>query len=372
MNRFDITFLQSFEEYPSVSILMPTHRTMPEKQQDHIRLKDLIAEAKSRLLKEFKQRDITTISATLDRLYESIDYTSLLDGLALFANTDCARVYKLEFPIKKESVTIDHTFDVRDLLYALNRVPRYWIVALDEQPTRLYEGRELVLNEFINQERTGNQKTAFPLTEELPHSAQIQAVGKGDLDSAYRDARKREFYRHVDHALGDVLALESLPVVLVGTQKNRSDFMAITKHHEHIIENLEGDYVKDPLRDMASKAWKLVQRHMADDRQKRLAYFREEALGTLHGAFGLRQVWRMAYEGRIHTLFVEDNYVVSGTINPDIPEDLILTDNPEAVGVEDDLIDVLIELVLSKRGRVLFFEPHELEQYESIAAILRY
>ena len=35
--------------YPAVSLLMPTHRTPPENQQDPIRLRNLLAEAKRRL-----------------------------------------------------------------------------------------------------------------------------------------------------------------------------------------------------------------------------------------------------------------------------------------------------------------------------------
>jgi hypothetical protein len=58
MNRSDLRQLQGVNEYPSLSILLPTHRTAPDNQQDPIRVKNLVAEAKNRLLGEFSQREI--------------------------------------------------------------------------------------------------------------------------------------------------------------------------------------------------------------------------------------------------------------------------------------------------------------------------
>ncbi len=60
-----------------------------------------------------------------------IDYRYALDGLAIFVNQDFARKFYLPFPVR-ERVSIDESFATRDLVMAMNRAPRYWVLALSE------------------------------------------------------------------------------------------------------------------------------------------------------------------------------------------------------------------------------------------------
>lgn len=53
MNRHDLQFLQSQQKYPSVSIFVSCHKAMPARESDRISVKNLISEAKKRLLEEF-------------------------------------------------------------------------------------------------------------------------------------------------------------------------------------------------------------------------------------------------------------------------------------------------------------------------------
>lgn len=154
MNRTDIQLLQAIRGYPALSILLPTHRTAPANRQDPIRVKNLVRQAQERLLAEFSQRDLAGLFARLDALVNTIDYRYTLDGLALFVNADIARAFMLPFTLK-ERVVVDESFATRDLVFALNRTPRYWVLALSEQPTRLFEGTRETLIEV-----TGN---GFPI-----------------------------------------------------------------------------------------------------------------------------------------------------------------------------------------------------------------
>jgi hypothetical protein len=49
MNRQDIQAVQSISSYPSLTITLPTHRTTPDNQQDPIRVRNLVAQAKEQL-----------------------------------------------------------------------------------------------------------------------------------------------------------------------------------------------------------------------------------------------------------------------------------------------------------------------------------
>jgi len=134
MNRLDVQLLQSIRGYPAVSILLPTHRRSPDNLQDPIRVKNLVQQATERLLAEFSKRDVEPLLARLEALVARIDYRYTLDGLALFVNRDLAREFYLPFAVK-ERVIIGETFATRDLVLALNRSPRYWVLVLSEKPT---------------------------------------------------------------------------------------------------------------------------------------------------------------------------------------------------------------------------------------------
>ncbi len=85
MNRSDVYLLQKIRAYPCLTIILPTHRTAPGSRQDHLLLKNLIAEATNRLLGEFNKRDVEPLLKRLEDLAGSIDFNHSLDGLALFA-----------------------------------------------------------------------------------------------------------------------------------------------------------------------------------------------------------------------------------------------------------------------------------------------
>ncbi len=78
-----------------------------------------------------------------------IDYRYALDGLAIFVNHDFARKFYLPFPVK-ERVIIDESFATRDLVLTMNRSSRYWVLALSEKPTRLFEGARDTLAEITD------------------------------------------------------------------------------------------------------------------------------------------------------------------------------------------------------------------------------
>lgn len=84
MNRILLKNIQSLKSTPSISLLMPTHRSFPDNQQDKIRLKNLANAAIDRLKKEFSNSDIKNILNKLNNLTDEIDINHLEDGLAVF------------------------------------------------------------------------------------------------------------------------------------------------------------------------------------------------------------------------------------------------------------------------------------------------
>lgn len=361
MNRGDLQLLQSMRGYPALSILLPTHRTFPENRQDPIRVKNLVRQAVERLVAQFPKREVEPLLKRLEALVAEIDYNYALDGLALFVNQDITGKFYLPFPLQ-ERVVLDQTFATRDLVYALNRSPRYWVLALGEQPARLFEGAREMLVEI-----TGN---GFPMSYEGPGTTEPLPGGFGIEKSAYRDERRRQFFREVDAALGQITAAEALPLILVGLDRNQAFFNEVTAHQNLIAATLVGSHDKTPAHQLANLVWPLMQAHTRRERQEILKAL-STALGDGKYAAGIISVWRMAQEGRGAILLVEEGFHYPARVEADGLQ-LTPADDPTAPAVIADAVDELIETVLLKGGRVVFFQDGVLDAHQRIAMILRY
>lgn len=375
MTRQDIKFLQSAQKYPSVSIFIPTHRRMPEREQDPIRVKNAVTEAKNRLLEEYSARDMRALFDRIDNLVLNIDYTQLRDGLAIYVNQDWGQVYNLPFHVDNR-VEIDKTFVTRDLVYGMNRQPRYWVLMLCEKPSRLFYGLGKDLSE-VSESLTdywGVPKDGFPYEYTGPEERVIEAIDDGERDSVYLDSHKAHFFRKVDELLGRFINVDPLPLIVSGDERNISFFKNHANHAKHIVAVLEGHYSDADYHEkkLEEHVWGLMEAYLQEQRKKTLHDFEEKAIGSLHHAFGIDAVWRMAQEGRIHELLVEKDYMAPGLVNPENSLDLTLYDQSDVPGISDDLVNILIEQVIEKGGTITFFEPGALSKYEHIAAILRY
>lgn len=361
MNRNDLQFLQSQRGYPALSVLAPTHRSFPENRQDPIRVKNLLKQASERLQSEFSKREVAPLLSRLEALAAEIDYNYALDGLALFVNQDLAQKFYLPFQIK-ERVVVDQTFATRDLVHALNRSTRYWVLVLSEQATRLYEGWRDTLIEVT----AGD----FPMAYEGPGVTEPMPGGRGINKSAYRDERQRQFFRQVDAAFGVMTKADPLALVVVGVDRYLAFFKEVTSHPNLLAATLTGSHDKTPAHELAGLVWPLVQEHQARQREQIFKDV-EAAVSAGKYASGIDAAWRTAHEGRGAVLVVEEGFHFSARLDA---SGLHLTPASELVGPEvfDDAVDELIETVLGKNGRVVFVEDGALAAHHRLAMILRY
>ncbi len=361
MNRQDILLLQQISGYPALTITLPTHRTSPDNRQDPIRLKNLVTQATEQLLGEFSRREIEPLLTRLNELAENIDYRYTLDGLILCVNRDFGVVYQLPFTLP-ERVVIDRTFATRDLVFALNRTVRYWVLVLSEQPTRLYEGTRDTLVEVTSD--------GFPLTHEGPGGEQSLPGGFGISRSAHRDERHRQFFRSVDAALKPFLANDPQPVAVVGVERFLAFFDEVSDHKEAMIATIQGSHDKTSAADLAKLVWPAVKAGLIEQRQQVFAEL-EAANSAQRVVSTVGEVWRMAHQGRGELLVVEEDFHFPGRLDESGLH--LLPADPSQGAVEiADAVDDIIETVLAKQGRVIFVENGQLAQFQRIALIVRY
>jgi len=361
MNRNEVQQLQSLSDPLSLSILMPTYRAYPDNQRDPIRLKNLVTEATNRLVTQYGKREVEPLLTRLETLTAEIDFRKTLDGLVLYVSPNFSRQYILPFSVK-ERVNLGETFATRDLVFALNRSPRYWTLVLSEKPTRLFEGVRDTLMEI----REGE----FPMTHLGPGGAESLPGGFGIKRSGMRDEYDRQFFRHVDEAFGRFLAADQLPLAVVGVQRNLAFFEEVSKHNKSTLCTLEGSHDKTSPHALGALVWPLVQEGLASQR-KEIFNELEKAIGAKLFASGIQSIWQAAHEGRGAILLVEQGFHTSARVDS-TGINLIPADNLAEPGVMDDAVDELIETVLAKGGQVVFTEDGTLEIHQRIALILRY
>lgn len=361
MNRHEIHLLQQINGYPALTITLPTSRTFPENRQDRIRVRNLASQAADRLLDEFDKREIGPLLSRLDELVEGIEYRHTLDGLALFVNRDFARGFKLPFSLN-ERVVVGEDFFTRDLVFAANRTPRYWVLVLSEKPTRLFEATRDDLIEI--------QEEGFPVIHEGPGGEQSLPGGFGVRKSAYRDERHRQFFRQVDRLLNVFMTDDPLPLVVVGVDRFLAFFNEVTDHKDAILTTLNGSHSRTSAHKLGELVWPLVKPALAEQRQARLKDL-DRAIGEHRFVSTVGEVWRMANQGRGRLLLVEEDYHFPGRLD-ESGVHLLPADDPTAPDVIDDAVDEIIETVLSKQGEVVFVENGQLEAHQRIALTLRY
>lgn len=362
MNRNDLRELKSYAGYPCMTITLPTHRTSPDNKQDPIRVRNLLTEATNRLLESFSRREVASLLEDLERIADEIDYTHTLDGLAIFVSADVARKFYLPFTLN-ERVVIDQNFHTRDLVFALNRTPRYWVLALSEKPTRLYEA----VREDLEEVTTGS---GFPLTHSGPGGASGLPNDPAVNRSAFRDEHHRIFFRKVDEALGEIMANDPLPLAVVGVERFISFFREVTSHGNQIVATQRGSHDRTSAHELGQLVWPEVKASLAERRQGVLSEL-EAAIGGQRSASTIGEAWRLAREGRGAILLVEENFHYPARINAS-GTGLEPLDAPNGPDDLDDAVDETVETVLNMGGRVVFFEDGTLAQHDRIALILRY
>ncbi|WP_447983373.1 hypothetical protein [Nitrospira sp. Nam74] len=97
LSQEDLKMVIAESHSPAVSIFLPTHRAGPETQQDRIRLKNLLKQAETQLVKEETRPTdarelLEPVSALID---DAAFWRHQADGLAIFRAHDVFPVHRL-------------------------------------------------------------------------------------------------------------------------------------------------------------------------------------------------------------------------------------------------------------------------------------
>ncbi len=353
----------------ALSFYMPTHRTIQARQQDETLVKTLVSRAKELLLQELSEQETQLYISKLESLIAAHDFSKSLDGFVCFVSDSLSQSFEVPFSVP-ELVVVGRGFEIRPLVAGLQRSLHYFVVELTQKVSKLYEAFNGSFHEIITPEKDalGNPVQGFPLDNVMLDSA-ARDIDMSEKDARYTDDRLKKYFDMIDHELGKMLQAHlGVPVVVCGVEKNLSLFKEITKHTSVIIGYQHGDF--HSAFELSQAVKPLVETYY---RQKTDALIQKffESENQLQQAVGIHRVWLMAYDGRIDYLLVENNLVIPGKVATDNPARVVLHKAIDSSDVTD-LINLLIERVLTTKGKVIFVEKGALKNPEGVGAILRY
>jgi hypothetical protein len=362
LHTADLASLRAPREFPAVSVIMPTLRADPGRQNP-LRLRNMIEEASRRLSDaNLPQDEAAGVIAALGHAAASAGLRHPAEALVLLAAPGGEyHSFVLPYVTATPRVVIGRSFATRDIVAARQHAWAYWVLALSEQPTRLWSGH----GEQLAESGGGS----FPMLYDDSLPDQRGPVPRAREAVKVKNDRREEFFRHVLAATASVMSADPRPLVVTGVRRYLAYFeqLAPVAVRERFIGPVEGSFDQATPSELAA----LVAPVLTAERERwqRAAISRlEEARSERLFAGGLYQVWDLASAGQVRELLAEEGYLAPAR---ESGGHLL---QPGSAGGDpvDDAVDTIMDAVLSSGGEVIFVPDGSLEDCDRIAASLRY
>jgi len=348
--------LKNVQSDHCVTVILNTHRTHPENQQDPIRLKNLIVETEARLLKLMDKRRAEVYLGKFELLAEDIDHEKNLESLVLFVNEDLARYVRLPVAVE-DRVVIDGTFATRDLVRTLHSEQSYYALVLSRKVARLIEAfadrpvREL--------------KGDFPMDYGLLYTTDREERSKAKGS----DQLVEEFFNRVDKAFQAVWKEQPRSLVLVTEDRNIAHYRKVADHN-HIVATAQSVHDEEKPVHVIAKAWEEAKPAFEALNAAKIAEL-HKAVADQSFLSDLNDIWRALNEGRGATLYVKRGYFQPARVEGDqlVPLETVET---KVEGFIDDAIDEMIEIVRQFGGDAVFIDGDALDKFQGLALITRW
>ncbi len=358
-----VKHLQTLSSRPSVTLTLPTYRTAPDNQKDPIRLKNLVTEAINRLETDYGKRETAELAHKLQEAAAKVDHEHNQDGLILFASADYLGVFKVPYRLP-ERVVIDDNFLTRDIVFAMNRTPLYWVLMLSEKPSRLYLARREQLVEV--------REYGFPQEFNGPGADVAVHSGIGANPSQERDRALAKFMVNVDESLHAAVKDGPYPVLLVGLPQNLAAFREASRNERLVMADVPGGHDSLSASELGQLVWPTAQAALRERRQEIFGQV-EQATGQGRAVSDLNEAWQAAQDGRVEVMVVRENLHLPAQVSADRRQ-LTLVETA-AVGDSNahaDAVDEMMEYVMQNSGKVVFVDDSELDDYNGLVMLTRY
>ncbi len=379
-NKEDLEHLLKEKDGTKVSIYMPTLRAGRETRQNAIGFKNRLRQAEKGIQTAVpKAASVDDLLAPAKRLQRnSLFWQHQSDGLAVFLSAGTFLYYCVPLNFKEMTVVNDR-FYIKPLLAVFSGEEQFYLLALSQKNTRLFEGNRYSLRpiEIKGLPKNLSQTLGYDNLEEHQQfhtrapsrGGRRDAIfhGHGGAADVYKVNILR-FFQAVDKALHDPLGNKQLPLVLAGAEPLLPIYRKASHNPFLVAEGIPVNPDELDDENLHALAWKAVEPQFFQSREKALAAF-DELSPTDRVLADLKDIVPAAHYGRVGVLFVARNAQRWGIFNS--KENAVIFE-PKPKPTNSDLLDLAAVRTLLNGGTVYVMEPEQLPAQGPAAAILRY
>lgn len=365
---------------PCISLYQPTHRHLPDNQQDPIRYRNMLRDMDTMLGQDFSAETKKNLMQRFKDLADDRGFWNhRTDGLAILASTEIFHVFELQRPVQELLVVAD-SFHIKPLLRILQSADRFQILCLNRQEIALFEGNRDVMDpvELKNVPATITEALGDELTE--PHQTVASygsGAGKGGKEMRHGHGSKKDeldidmerFFRAIDRAILENHSRPSgLPLMLAALPEYHGHFRRISHNPQLLAAGLESNPFALNADALREQAWQKMEPYYLQRLRGLIDAFqaaRSRGLGSDDPA----QVAAAVGAGRVQTLLLEADRTLPGRF--DLTGNTLVLAGP-ADAPTDDILDDLAEAVLRTRGEVVIVPGERMPTSTGLAATYRF
>lgn len=396
-----LTTLARPHGWPSITLYAPTHRAGSQKEQDRIRLKNLLREACDALVAEgMRTADADRFCSPIAELVADDSFwRQTADGLAVFVSEDLVQTIVLEKTVPEQSVIGDR-FYLRPLLAAHTGDRRFFALAVDRNGCRLFAGDGATI------ERLPLEDAPVSLADELRYDETQDAVQYSSMPAPQSAAGGKRptaaiFHGHGGEKDTDKINLErylrkveavvsrsaactsDAPLVLLGVEYELASYRSLSTCPSLVPQAVFGATDELTEYEIHTRALEALEPRFAEADTAALRELTEKR-GSSAVTDDVTEIVAAAATGRVKMLFFDDSAGPFGTFDREgFDVEVLGVDPPphlrermagsSAVATQYgwDLVDLAAAETLLHDGEVHAVSS-ESETVRGVAAVLRY
>lgn len=382
ITRSDLQQLTESNREWHVSIYMPINPIGQERQQDPIRLKNLLSQAEKSLFEhDLRRPDVQELLRPAEELLLDPQFwQSPGNGLAVLLSNDLRRIYRLSGSVD-EQVTVGKRFSIHPLVPFLVDGSNFYIVTLSQNMPRLFLASRDNITAVELTDTPANMEESLRIEDKqknLDFHTMTSSSAGGERAAMYygqgvEDENKDEIRRYLQQLdKGIMRAVEdaTIPMVVAGVEYLLPIFRETTSYRNVMQDGITGSPDRQDLTELHAEAWRIVEPVFRANQQKAIDRFLE-FLGQQNGLAvnDLDSAVKAAIGGRIETLIVPLGVQKWGQYDP--TSDSVRFDS-ESTADNEDMIDFAATKTILNSGNVYSVPADQLPGGGDVAAILRY
>ncbi|HMB24821.1 MAG TPA: hypothetical protein VKP08_18385 [Anaerolineales bacterium] len=378
LNPIDVKSLIARQGKWSISLYIPTYRSGREQQQNPIRLKNLLAEAETKLLASGMRRtEVEKLMRPAEELlWRDSFWRHQSDGLAIFLSNDFSVIYRLPAQFE-ELLVIANSFHIKPLLSLLGRGGRFYILALSLKNARLFQGTLDRISEIALNFPTSMQEALWMDEPERYlnlHSDSASTQQGGIFHGHGIDEDKKEnilrFFHVVNEGVNTLIVDKTVPMILAGVDYLLPLYRQATTYQNILEDSITGNPDKENLNVLHEQAWEIVKPVFEESQKKAFEKYRQlRGQQNTQATNDVNTAVKAAKFGQMETLFVPLGIQVWGRYD-EANNKVILDSQPSPEN--EDLLDFAAAETILNSGQVFAVPREQMPSDGDLAAILRY